>query len=204
MKTKSFIIALACLAIFGTAQAQEAKKQRFEFGVEAGLTNYTNYSAVSVMQDAADQYTGFGYGVHFGWLLGRNMVGIDLGNACFNTSAVTVNENMLQWSLAAAYRYYMPIGSRFEAFIGAKLGARYMLNTFDYAANHYSTGRWSGFCDAELGVNCKLTEKSHIGFSWSLDAGSTLNRVSVPTGLIPNDKTALFGQALKIHYGLRF
>ena len=83
MKHKGFIIALACLAIFGTAQAQEAKKQRFEFGVEAGLTNYTNYSAVSVMQDAADQYTGFGYGVHFGWLLGRNMVGIDLGNSYF-------------------------------------------------------------------------------------------------------------------------
>ena len=204
MKSKGIIIVLACLAILGTAQAQESKKQKFEFGVETGMTTYTNYSAVSVMQDAAARYTGFGYGVHFGWLLGRNMVGIDLSNNYFNTSAVAVNENMLQWSLAAGYRYYMPIGSRFEAFIGAKLGARYMLNTFDYAANHYSTGRWSGFCNAELGVNCKLTEKSHIGITWTLDAGSCLNSVAVPTGLTPNERNALFGQGLKIHYGLRF
>lgn len=206
MKTKSFIIALACLAIFGIAQAQETKKQRFEFGVETGMTTYSNYSAVSVMRDAADRYTGFGYGVHFGWLLGRNMVGIDLGNSYFNTSAVAVNEQMLHWALSAMYRYYMPLGSRFEVFAGAKLGAGYWLNTFDFGANHYSENRWGAVCDLDLGVNCKLTEKSHIGICWTAASfGSVLSKpASVPTGLTANDKNNFFGYGIMMHYGLRF
>lgn len=206
MKTKRFIITVLFCVMWITANAQENKTQRFEFGVETGLTGSTNYSSQSLMMDAEKCYVSSGYGLHFGWLLGHNMIGIHLKGEFLNTSAVAVNEQMLHWALSAMYRYYMPLGSRFEVFAGAKLGFGYWLNTFDYAANHYSVNRWGTVCDLDLGVNCKLTEKSYIGICWTAASfGSALSEPEpLPTGLTANDKNGFFGYGVLMQYGLRF
>lgn len=205
-RTKVFVVAAVMFVALGTANAQESKAQRFEFGVETGLTGHANYSSASLFMDAEKSYVSSGYGLHFGWLLGRNMVGIHLKGEFLNTSAVAVNEQMLHWALSAMYHYYMPLGSRFEVFAGAKLGAGYWLNTYDFGANHYSENRWGTVCDLDLGVNCKLTEKSHIGICWTAASfGSVLsNPATVPTGLTANDKNNFFGYGIMMHYGLRF
>ena len=192
--------------LLGMAQAQESKPQRFEFGVEAGVSGYINYSAISLVKDAESAYANVGYGIRFGWLKGHNMIGIHLKAEGFNTSAAALNETMIHWAMSAIYRYYLPLGSRFEIFAGAKLGASYRLNTLDYLGNHYSANRWGAVCDFDLGVNCKLSEKSHIGICWTAASFETIlgNSVSLPSGLSPNGRYTCNGYGVMMQYGLRF
>lgn len=206
MKTKFFSAALMLCVLLGIARAQEAKPQRFEFGVDAGVSGYVNYSAISLMQDAESTYANAGYGIRFGWLKGHNMIGLHLKAEGFNTSATSVNEIMIHWALSAVYRYYMPIGNRFEVFAGAKLGASFRLSTFDYLNNHYSANRWGGICDFDLGVNCKLSEKSHIGICWTAASFESIlgDSKPLPTGLTANIRNTFSGFGVMMQYGLRF
>jgi hypothetical protein len=202
---KRIILIAACVLAVGTVCAQE-NNQKYEFGVNVGMTTYTNYSAVSLFQDQTDVYSNWGAAVHFGLLKGKSMFGLQYRANVLQTSAVNVDEQMFQWGLALMFRHYEPLKDNFELFAGIKPGISLMGNSFDNGDGTDSYQRWTCFVECEMGVNYKLSEKTYIGVSGAVTMGNRLQNKSLnlPAGMTATKKYGVGGYSLMMHYGIRF
>lgn len=73
---KKEIVMLACVLAIGAASSQENKTQKFELSANVGMTTLTNYSALSLFQDATDSYTNWNEVIHFGYRKNNTLYGV--------------------------------------------------------------------------------------------------------------------------------
>lgn len=203
---KIFLMATMVSLLGMSALAQETKAKKLELGVELGMTTLTNYSALSLFEDATPGYSTGNTGIHFGYRHNDAMIGLKVSVANFNTSAIALNEQGGPIDLLLMSRYYAPINEHFEAFFGANFGATAWVNSFTYLDKDYSQVRWGVRGEFEVGVNYKFDSRSYFGISAGIHASSTVlsKNIVLPAGLVANRKDAFEGYTLSIHYGVRF
>ena len=121
---------LACVLTIGAVSAQENTK-KFELGCNIGLTTFTNYSGISLFQDATDSYSNWSEAIHLGYRVNNTLLGIQAQYALFNTSALALDETAMWWNFSLMWRHYIPIGGNWETLLGLKFGFSVMENIFN-------------------------------------------------------------------------
>ena|GEM_PF-1204514 len=203
MKRIALVTFFTLIAAVSFSQEQAAKK--YELGANIGMTTFTNYPALSLFQDAADCYANWSGAVHFGFRKKNMLYGLHTHMSYFNTSAIELDEWSSQTTWALMARRYDRIGENFETVFGLKIGLSVMSNSFSYIGKDYNRTRVGTYGEVETGVNYVLESGNYFGIRFAIDMG--LNRskdVSLPVGLVGNDKRFFGGYILSIQYGLRF
>ena len=202
---KKAIVMLAAVLAIGAASAQENKTQKFEFGANIGMNTLTNYSALSLFQDATDSYTNWNEVIHFGYRKNNTLYGVKFGYSVFNTSAVGVNEMGDLTNFGVMLRRYAKINDRFEALFGLGFNATYWRNEFTYD-RWYGRTRWGMDAEFELGLNYVFEGGNYFGIRAGYTVtGSTFKKdLDLPAGLNANDKRFYGGYTLSLQYGIRF
>lgn len=199
------IVLIACLiGLLSTAAAQE-KECHFELNAGVGISTYTNFSAVSLFRDETPEYSNWSECLSIGYLKGKCSYGFQARINLLQTSAVSVNEQMMQYDLQLFLRRYEPIGSKLEMFFDLRLGASALLNTYELDGHQY-TSRWGDHGEAGLGLSYKLTPHSLVGISGAVTfIGSVFsNDVAIPPALVANDKITFGGYHITFNYSIRF
>ena len=75
---KKAIVMLACVLTIGAESAQENNSKTFELGCNIGMTTFTNYSGISLFQDATDSYSNWSEAIHLGYRINNSLFGIQL------------------------------------------------------------------------------------------------------------------------------
>ena len=114
---KKVIVMLAAMLAIGATSAQENTK-KFELGCNIGMTTFTNYSGISLFQDATDSYSNWSEAIHLGYRVNNTLLGIQAQYAILNTSAIALNETVIWWNTSLMLRHYIPIGGNWETLLG--------------------------------------------------------------------------------------
>ncbi len=202
---KVFLMLAFALAMSG-ANAQENKKQTYELGCNIGMTTFTNYSSLSLFQDAMDSYTTLSEAIHFGVRRGNTLLGLQFQAAIYNTSALAVNEGVAWTDFSLMGRRYIDIANNWETFLGLKFGFSVMTNTFEYLNEKYSRTRLGLTGEFEIGLNYRFDDGNYIGLraAFHVPGGHFKKDLELPAGLVENDKRTLGGYSLMMQYGFSF
>lgn len=146
---KKVIVMLACVLAIGAASAQENNTKKFELGCNIGMTTFTNYSGISLFQDATDSYSNWSEAIHLGYRINNTLLGIQAQYAILNTSAIALNETAMWWNFSLMLRHYIPIGGNWETLLGLRFGFSVLENSFKYLGDDYSRTRlgMNGECE---------------------------------------------------------
>ena len=200
---KKAIVMLACVLAIGAVSAQENTK-KFELGCNIGMTTFTNYSGISLFQDATDSYSNWSEAIHLGYRINNTLLGIQAQYAILNTSAIALNETAIWWNTSLMLRHYIPIGGNWETLLGLKFGFSVMENSFKYLGDDYSRTRLGMNGEFETGILYRFNSGNYVGLRAAFNVnGSHFNKdLNLPTGLVANDKRTFGGYSLMLQYGL--
>lgn len=203
---KKVIVTLACVLAIGAASAQENNTKKFELGCNIGMTTFSNYSALSLFQDATDSYSNWSGAIHFGYRINNSLLGVQAQHAHFNTSALALDETAMWWNFSLMLRHYIPIGGNWETFYGLKFGLSVTENSFKYLGDDYSRTRLGMNGEFETGIHYRFDNGNHIGLRVAFNLyGSHFDKdLNLPAGLNANDKRFYGGYTLSLQYGIRF
>ena len=202
---KKAIVMLACVLAIGAASAQENTK-KFELGCNIGMTTFTNYSGISLFQDATDSYSNWSEAIHLGYRVNNTLLGIQAQYALFNTSALALDETAMWWNFSLMLRHYIPIGGNWETLLGLKFGFSVMENSFKYHGDNYSRTRLGMNGEFETGILYRFNSGNYVGLRAAFNVnGSHFDKdLNLPAGLVANDKRTFGGYSLMLQYGLSF
>ena len=196
---------LACVLAIGAASAQENTK-KFELGCNIGMTTFTNYSGISLFQDATDSYSNWSEAIHLGYRVNNTLLGIQAQYALFNTSALALDETAMWWNFSLMWRHYIPIGGNWETLLGLKFGLSVTENSFKYLGDDYSRTRLGMNGEIETGILYRFNSGNYVGLRAAFNVnGSHFDKdLNLPAGLVANDKRTFGGYSLMLQYGLSF
>lgn len=202
---KKAIVMLACVLTIGAVSAQENTK-KFELGCNIGMTTFTNYSGISLFQDATDSYSNWSEAIHLGYRVNNTLLGIQAQYALFNTSALALDETAMWWNFSLMLRHYIPIGGNWETLLGLKFGFSVMENSFKYLGDDYSRTCLGMNGEFETGILYRFNSGNYVGLRAAFNVnGSHFNKdLNLPAGLVANDKRTFGGYTLMLQYGLSF
>lgn len=204
MKKSIILMLLFFVALSGFAQE---KTRHFELSANSSILTLTNYPALSLFEDNTPSYSNYSQGVNLGYVLGKNVVGVQLQSIVFNTFATALDESVRCFSTGLYVRRYDPLSSKIELSLGLNLGLNLVQNTFR-SDDAYSSSEWrNGLnCQTEIGLNYRLGNGAFFGLSAGFDLGGSLNHanISIPAGWNGNPKSNFGGYRLSLTYGLRF
>ena len=202
---KKVIVMLACVLAIGAASAQENSK-KFELGCNIGMTTFTNYSGISLFQDATDSYSNWSEAIHLGYRSNNSLFGIQFQYAILNTSAIALNETAIWWNFSPMLRHYIPIGGNWETLLGLKFGFSVMTNGFEYLGDNYARTRLGIDGEFETGILYRFNSGNYVGLRAAFNVnGSHFDKdLNLPAGLVANDKRTFGGYSLMLQYGLSF
>lgn len=203
---KKAIVMLAAVLAIGAASAQENNSKKFELGCNIGMTTFTNYSGISLFQDATDSYSNWSEAIHFGYRVNNTLLGIQAQYALYSTSAIALNEYAMWWNTSLMMRHYIPIGGNWETFLGLKFGLSVMENSFKYLGDDYSRTRIGMNGEFETGILYRFNSGNYVGLRAAFNVnGSHFDKdLNLPAGLVANDKRTFGGYSLMLQYGLSF
>ena len=202
---KKVIVMLAAMLAIGATSAQENTK-KFELGCNIGMTTFTNYSGISLFQDATDSYSNWSEAIHLGYRVNNTLLGIKAQYAILNTSAIALNETVIWWNTSLMLRHYIPIGGNWETLLGLKFGFSVMANSFEYLGYNYARTRLGMNGEFETGILYRFNSGNYVGLRAAFNVnGSHFDKdLNLPTGLVANDKRTFGGYSLMLQYGLSF
>ena len=202
---KKVIVILAAVLAIGAASAQENTK-KFELGCNIGMTTFTNYSGISLFQDATDSYSNWSEAIHLGYRINNSLFGIQFQYSILNTSAIALNETAIWWNTSLMLRHYIPIGGNWETLLGLKFGFSVMANGFEYLGDNYARTRLGIDGEFETGILYRFNSGNYVGFRAAFNVnGSHFDKdLNLPAGLVANDKRTFGGYSLMLQYGLSF
>lgn len=202
---KKITIMMTLVLAIGVTNAQETKIKKFELGGNIGMTTFTNYSALSLFQDANDSYSTWSEAIHWGFYRNNKLLGIQAQFALYNTSALVVNEAVSWMDFSLMSRRYFNIGGDWETFIGLKAGLSIMSNGFNYLGETYSFTRLGLLGEFEMGLIYRFDNGNYLGLRSAFNVlGSNFDKdIDLPAGLVGNDKLIFGGYSLMIQYGLQ-
>ena len=202
---KKVIVMLACVLATVASNAQENTK-KFELGCNIGMTTFTNYSGISLFQDATDSYSNWSEAIHLGYRVNNTLLGIQAQYAILNTSAIALNETVIWWNTSLMLRHYIPIGGNWETLLGLKFGFSVMANSFEYLGDNYARTRLGMNGEFETGILYRFDSGNYVGLRAAFNVnGSHFDKdLNLPTGLVANDKRTFGGYSLMLQYGLSF
>ncbi|MBQ7061913.1 MAG: outer membrane beta-barrel protein [Bacteroidales bacterium] len=202
---KKVIVMLAAMLAIGATSAQENTK-KFELGCNIGMTTFTNYSGISLFQDATDSYSNWSEAIHLGYRVNNTLLGIKAQYAILNTSAIALNETVIWWNTSLMLRHYIPIGGNWETLLGLKFGFSVMANSFEYLGDNYARTRLGMNGEFETGILYSFNSGNYVGLRAAFNVnGSHFDKdLNLPTGLVANDKRTFGGYSLMLQYGLSF
>lgn len=194
---------LAVVLAIGAASAQENTK-KFELGCNIGMTTFSNYSALSLFQDATDSYSNWSEAIHLGYRINNTLLGIQAQYAILNTSAIALNETAMWWNFSLMLRHYIPIGGNWETLLGLRFGFSVLENSFKYLGDDYSRTRLGMNGEFETGILYRFNSGNFVGLRAAFNVnGSHFDKdLNLPTGLVANDKRTFGGYSLMLQYGL--
>ena len=201
---KKVIAMLACVLAIGAASAQENNTKKFELGCNIGMTTFSNYSALSLFQDATDSYSNWSEAIHLGYRVNNTLFGINFQYGILNTSDLAMNETAVWWDFAPMMRHYINVGGNWETFLGLKFGLSVMENSFKYLGDDYSHTRLGMNGEFETGIQYRFNSGNYIGLRAAFNVnGSHFDKdLNLPAGLVANDKRTFGGYSLMMQYGL--
>ena len=196
---------LAAVLAIGAARAQENTK-KFELGCNIGMTTFTNYSGISLFQDATDSYSNWSGAIHFGYRINNSLLGVQAQHAHFNTSALALDETAMWWNFSLMLRHYIPIGGNWETLLGLRFGFSVLENSFKYLGDDYSRTRLGIDGEFETGILYRFNSGNYVGLRAAFNVnGSHFDKdLNLPAGLVANDKRTFGGYSLMLQYGLSF
>ena len=197
---------LAAVLAIGAASAQENNTKKFELGCNIGLTTFTNYSGISLFQDATDSYSNWSEAIHLGYRVNNSLFGIQFQYAILNTSAIALNETAMWWNFSLMLRHYINVGGNWETFYGLKFGLSVTENSFKYLGDDYSRTRLGMNGEFETGILYRFNSGNYVGLRAAFNVnGSHFDKdLNLPAGLVANDKRTFGGYSLMLQYGLSF
>lgn len=200
---KKAIVMLAAVLAISAASAQENTK-KFELGCNIGMTTFTNYSGISLFQDATDSYSNWSEAIHFGYRINNSLFGIQFQYAILNTSAIALNETAIWWNTSLMLRHYIPIGGNWETLLGLRFGFSVLENGFKYLGDDYSRTRLGIDGEFETGILYRFNSGNYVGLRAAFNVnGSHFDKdLNLPAGLVANDKRTFGGYSLMLQYGL--
>lgn len=200
---KKVIVMLACVLAISAASAQENTK-KFELGCNIGMTTFTNYSGISLFQDATDSYSNWSEAIHLGYRINNTLLGIQAQYAILNTSAIALNETAMWWNFSLMLRHYIPIGGNWETLLGLRFGFSVLENSFKYLGDDYSRTRLGMNGEFETGILYRFNSGNFVGLRAAFNVnGSHFDKdLNLPAGLVANDKRTFGGYSLMLQYGL--
>lgn len=200
---KKAIVMLAAVLAIGAASAQENTK-KFELGCNIGMTTFTNYSGISLFQDATDSYSNWSEAILLGYRINNTLLGIQAQYALYSTSALALNEYAMWWNTSLMMRHYINVGGNWETFLGLKFGLSVMENSFKYLGDDYSRTRLGMNGEFETGIQYRFNSGNYIGLRAAFNVnGSHFDKdLNLPAGLVANDKRTFGGYSLMMQYGL--
>ncbi|MBQ9440230.1 MAG: outer membrane beta-barrel protein [Paludibacteraceae bacterium] len=202
---KKVIVMLACVLATVASNAQENTK-KFELGCNIGMTTFTNYSGISLFQDATDSYSNWSEAIHLGYRVNNTLFGINFQYGILNTSDLAMNETAVWWDFAPMLRHYVNVGGNWETFLGVKFGLSVWSNNFKYLGDDYSRTRLGMHAELETGIQYCFNSGNYIGLRASFNVNGTNfeKDMNLPTGVVTSDKRAFGGYSLMMQYGVRF
>lgn len=171
---KIFFFAI-CLLSVCNIKAQKNNHTVFESSV--GMSTYINYPAISVLSDACEKYSS----VHESVLLGRRHGQVLFGfkvryQQNMSTSMLNEMETMNLSAYSFSLRDYASLSEKVEGYFGMNLGLSYTTNKLETAGGKYDFNRLGFLGEFEIGLQCRLSERTFMGINGGIDIGRHLKK----------------------------